>query len=275
MIENPIREILVNQIRNIPEKEVAVFLSGGVDSISIAFAADIAGKKIHAHTFHIDGIPSYDAKKAQEISEYFNWNFQLHVVPKYNIEKDFFILLNEYDCIKKTEFECTWPFLYIYPHVQPKHILTGLGADANFGLSKKCCIHYKHTKELFDEYRLETYAKGPGSLRQHFLLAERYKKVYHTPYISEDIRKYLMEFTWDELNKPIEKGPIVSAFLDYFSRIVWRKHTNLQLDARIDEVFEEFLISNTKINLYNRKRTMEIYKDWVRIKREGMAILPI
>jgi asparagine synthetase B (glutamine-hydrolysing) len=271
---NPIRNILQEYIQAIPDDEVVVFLSGGADSLSIAFAADSVGKKVHTHTFHVEGIPSYDARKAEEVSEKYKWNFHLHVIPRDNILEDFKTLLNDYDCQKKTEFECTWPFLYMYPKIPQRHLLTGLGADANFGLSKKCCIHYKHTKELFDQYRTETYAKGPGSLRQHLILAEKYKKVYHTPYISDPIREYLMKFTWEELNKPVEKGPIITAFQEYFSEIKWRKHTNLQLDAQIDDVFADVLLKSD-LNIYNRNRMLEFYKDWVRIKNEGMSVLPI
>ena len=50
------------------DKDVAVLLSGGVDSLSVAFAAQRLGKKVTAYTFHLKGQPSYDALKAKEVS---------------------------------------------------------------------------------------------------------------------------------------------------------------------------------------------------------------
>ena len=45
--------------------ECAVLLSGGVDSISVAFAAQRLGKTIHAYSFCLDKNESYDYKKSQ------------------------------------------------------------------------------------------------------------------------------------------------------------------------------------------------------------------
>ena len=52
--------------REVPDKEIAVLLSGGVDSLSVACAAHRLGKKVHGYTFHLDGNKSYDARKAEE-----------------------------------------------------------------------------------------------------------------------------------------------------------------------------------------------------------------
>ena len=63
--------------REVPDNEIAVLLSGGVDSLSVACAAHRLGKKVSAYTFNLDGDPSYDAKKAEEASNKFGWNFDL------------------------------------------------------------------------------------------------------------------------------------------------------------------------------------------------------
>ena len=63
-----IKTLLENHIeKNAPDSEIAVLLSGGVDSISVAFAADNLGKKIHAYSFRLDTHTSYDFEKAKEI----------------------------------------------------------------------------------------------------------------------------------------------------------------------------------------------------------------
>ena len=60
-----IKSLLINHIRdNVPDNEVAVLLSGGVDSISVGLAAHHAGKKIHAYSFQLGKQTSYDFAKA-------------------------------------------------------------------------------------------------------------------------------------------------------------------------------------------------------------------
>ena len=41
--------------REVPDNEIAVLLSGGVDSLSVACAAHRLGKKVGTYTFHLDG----------------------------------------------------------------------------------------------------------------------------------------------------------------------------------------------------------------------------
>ena len=87
--------------KEVPDNEVAVLLSGGVDSLSVAFTAHRLGKKVHAYTFHLKDNPTYDSDKAQEASKIFGWKIDVIEVPVHNLEKDFFTLLNKYHCKKK------------------------------------------------------------------------------------------------------------------------------------------------------------------------------
>ena len=86
---------MINQILNqevikqVWDNDVAVLLSGGVDSISVAFAAMNARKKITAYSFHLDTHVSYDFLKAKEIAERFKWNFVGIVIPTENLVEDF------------------------------------------------------------------------------------------------------------------------------------------------------------------------------------------
>mgnify|MGYP001215593076 CR=1 FL=1 len=70
-----IKTLLENHIeKNAPDNEIAVLLSGGVDSISVAFAAANLGKKNHAYSFRLDTHTSYDFEKAKEIAKQFDWS---------------------------------------------------------------------------------------------------------------------------------------------------------------------------------------------------------
>ena len=72
-----------------------------------------------------------------------------------NLEEDFFKLAKEYDCKKKTHFECVFPFMYLYPEIEQEEVLSGWAADGYYGISKKAMLHYGpgKSKEKFDEFR--------------------------------------------------------------------------------------------------------------------------
>ncbi|OUW61810.1 MAG: hypothetical protein CBD63_00535, partial [Candidatus Pelagibacter sp. TMED203] len=63
-----IDKILMNEV-TVPDKDCALLLSGGVDSISVGFCAERLGKKVHAYSFRLDTNPSYDFLKAKEVAE--------------------------------------------------------------------------------------------------------------------------------------------------------------------------------------------------------------
>ena len=65
-----IDKLLEKEISKVSNSDnCAVLLSGGVDSISVAFAAQRLGKTIHAYSFCLDTHESYDYMKAKEIAE--------------------------------------------------------------------------------------------------------------------------------------------------------------------------------------------------------------
>ena len=137
-----IDKILMQNIEEtVPDEKVALLLSGGVDSMSVGFSAHRLGKKITAYSFKTDEHDSYDYNKAQEVAEAMGWDFVGTVVPTSNLKEDFYRLL-EMGCIKKTHFECVYPFLYLYPTIKEKYVLSGWAADGYYGVSKKAIINF-------------------------------------------------------------------------------------------------------------------------------------
>ena len=88
------------------------------------------------------------------------------------------------------------------------------------------------------------------------------------PFLDKKVKDYFYQFTWDELNKPKQKQHIRDDFqeLNKFGKI--KPHLNLQLASGVDEVFET-LLNNKKINFRNRKRVMDVCRDW------NNGVLPI
>ena len=270
-----IDKILTNIIdQEVPTDNVGILLSGGVDSLSLGFAAHRLGKKITAYTFHLEGDKSYDANKAEEVSKEFGWECKIVVVPTTNLKDDFLRLVRNYDCRKKTHFECTFPFLYVFPHIKESYLLSGIGADGYYGVSKKAVLHFKEPKEKFDQFRRNYFTpfNVTGFRQIEQLSNERDIKLVH-PYIyHDDVREFFFKYDWFELNQPKQKQVVRDAFKEEFDRVTSVKdHINLQLGSNIDHLFET-LLDDKMLNNRGRKRVMDLASDYA---STGQAILPL
>lgn len=259
---------------NIPDNECAVLLSGGVDSLSCAVAAHRLGKKIHAHTFHLEGDPTYDSRMAEHAASVFGWNIKTTVVSTRYLERDFLRLIYDYDCKKKTQVECTFPFLYLAKDIKVKYVLSGIGGDSYYGLSKRVRINFKRPKNIFDRWRTEYFQQeNAAGILQLRALCDQYNKILLHPYLwYAEIYDFFMEKDWDQLNSKQEKHHAREAFADEFAQIGKIKpHLNLQLVANIDDLFLT-LLDNKKINFRNRIRVMDMCHDWWAKKRQEERI---
>lgn len=251
---------------------VAVLLSAGVDSVSVAFAAHRLGKKITAYSMYLDGNPSTDSLGAEQIANTFGWDFVPVNVPTNNVKQDFLTLIDEFQCKKKTHVECTFPFLYVYPQIKEHDVLTGWAADGWYGVSKKACIHYKEPKAKFDEFRHEYYHSGnPVGLRQQEMLAKKYNKNLIVPYVDPRVEQHMLQYDWYQMNQPEQKTVVRTAFPE-FQQIPKRKHENLQLVAGVPKYFEK-LLDDPELNEYNRKRVMDLVRDHVNRKPSVFELL--
>ena len=244
------------------DKEVAVLLSGGADSLSVALAANRLGYKIHAYSFHLKDQPTYDASKAEDASNKMGWQFTKVIVPIDNLVQDFHTLRTKFSCVKKTHYECTFPFLYIYPLITEKFVLSGVAADGHYGVSKKACLHFKEPKEKFDQFREEYFTQSnPAGLLQQIELSKKYNKTFVAPYLDAKVIQFFRQYDWFELNKPFQKHHVVNSFTEFKQIGKPKQHINLQLGAGIDKAFESLLQYND-INFKNRKRMLDVYRDW-------------
>ena len=258
-----ITDLLESYIKTIEDTEVAVLLSGGVDSLSVAFGAARVGKKITAYSFRIDVHDNYDNKKAKLTAEEFDWPHIECVVDTSRLVEDFLVLAKDYECKKKTHFECVFPFMYVYPRIIERAVLTGWGADGYYGVSKKAHIHYKEPKEKFDEFRNDYFKENnTAGLIWHNRLAKSYGKIHYTPYLCEAVKNFFYEKDWYELNKPKQKHHVRTGYEAELNRIEGaRTHANLQIESGVSEVFKDLLL-DPQINYKRRTRVMDLCRDW-------------
>ena len=275
--------------KKVKHKTVAVLLSGGVDSLSLALSAHNLGKKIICYSFHLKDNLSYDFETAKKVAEKMNWKFVPVVVPTDNLVDDWHRLV-KLGCRKKTHFECVFPFLYVYPVIKEKYVLTGWGADAYFTPSKTASMRYSSITKAknyirywknfykiksfssksdrqfkirltYNQYRIKYLDGDCAGLKEHTRVAEQHDKIHVTPYLDKDVRKFLLSKNYKELNRPRQKEIIRKDFtkLEEFGKI--KEHINLQLGAGVNKLFEK-LLENRAINFKDRKRIMDVASDW-------------
>jgi len=284
-----VKKYLQNHIKdNTPDEEVAVLLSGGVDSISVALSAHSVGKKVIPYTFHLINKPSYDSQTAKTVSDMMGWKLNTIEVPTENLVDDWYKLV-KLGCKKKTHFECVFPFLYIYPEIKEKYVLTGWGADGYFGVSKKAMMRYSNDKKwdnytkyckehnqkqlTFNEFREAYFSENEcAGLKWHNFVVAKYNKIHITPYLDKKVKTYLMKKDWQELNKPRQKEIIRKDFTKLKKFGIIKEHQNLHLGSEVDKLFKT-LLNNPTINFKERKRMMDVSRDWYEKEKNG--ILPL
>ena len=256
------RDLLISSVKSsVKSNECGLLLSRGVDSISVGLASHYSGKSIHAYSFCLDTYESYDFTKAREVSQYMNWKFTPIIVPTQNLEEDFMRLV-KLGCKKKTHFETVFPFLYVYPKIKETYVLTGWGADGYYGVSRKAIQHFKEPKEIFDKFRNDYFLpENTAGVEYHKRVSTKHNKVMVNPYLDKDVKSFFFNMDWYELNKPKQKHHIRDAFEEFKSIGNIKPHKNLQIESKVDELFET-LLDNKNINFKNRSRIMDVCKDW-------------
>lgn len=255
-----VHDTLIELTNNIQESDIAISLSSGIDSASVLFALLECEKSVTVYSFTLEDRESRDFKEAKLLADKLNLSFVPVLLPTdiQTLKGDCIKLHEKYGCIKKTDYICTWPYLYLTPKVEQRILATGMAADGHFVISKKGMIHYKNNVE---EFRRQ-YFSNPSrcQLPCRTLLAEEYNIKLFEPYLEREMYEYLLHTTWLECNSPKQKMPIRRAFPDmykeYMSNIY--NHTNFQLgDSGISEHFNKLL--DTDWNRHNYKSVVGIF----------------
>lgn len=242
---------------------VAIALSSGIDSTANMFALLEMHKHITAYNFRIEGVKSQDYIHAKKNAETFGVKFVECIIPNV-VDMDILTeIIERYKRKKKTDIECIYPFYHLFPEVQENVILTGGYADVHFCISKNGMIHYRHTLEKMNEYRLKLFNNPDTSQITELTLIgrERFNLKVDTAFNKTNMIDYFADKTWEEINRPRQKQSYLDMFPEQFEQIKRFNHTSLQCgDSMIRELFEPMLDDET-LNKKGRKRMVDLYRD--------------
>lgn len=260
MTPTDLRERLLASVeQNVTASSVAVLLSGGVDSLSVGFCAEEVGLDVHAYTFKMEGIENADVRAAKKATSVFDWPHTIAEVPTdlETLKRDFLILSERWGCDLKTDFECSWPMMYLIPKVREQAVIVGLGADRVQGLNREAAMNYRDDPVGFRRWRETT---SGGAWEQLKAMVEARDRTYVAPYQTDAVREFFLAHNYKEINQPFQKHFQCRAFEERFRKFGRRDHAPYQTVARIPHYFRRLL--ETDLNVNNRERVMDLCHDF-------------
>ena len=122
------KQILINSThRQIGEtKKVGLLLSGGIDSLGVAYCLQELDREIHPYTFYLENNESQDLKASRKISKIFGWDLTEVMIPRETVKEDIITLAKHYNCVRKVAFETNIHLLHTFPQVKEKVLCNGL-----------------------------------------------------------------------------------------------------------------------------------------------------
>ena len=132
---------------------------------------------------------------------------------------------------RKTHVEVMWGCWHLLRAVRERQVFAGLQADTLYGSSRRMAVrHGRQPVAKFAEAR-HSLLTDPGQegLAQARRLAGCFGKALCTPYADEQVRAFMLRFSWRELNRPKQKMPAVWGFEGEFRRCgLYRRNDNMQ-----------------------------------------------
>ena len=248
---------------------VAVALSGGKDSHTILFALLEMGITPVAYSLHVEDNESTDYKVAKRTCEQLNVEFHEVIFPKHINRQRLIDLIVKFNRTSKVDVEVYLPLFYMLDVIKEDLVLVGITAGVMLPLSKKACIHFKNDPVALNQWRDKDWEYVT---KKDFIDLNNYSHiVVRDPFYDEDILAWFKQQTWKSLHTPNQKQVLIDMFPTMFAQVKTTPQTSMQVgDSGIREVYEQ-LLQDKNLNLGNRSRVNELYKDiWKRAQNEQL-----
>lgn len=236
-----VRETLTNELKNI-DGSIGIATSGGIDSSVLIISCLDLGYKPHILSFKMDNrSDSYDFDSARKLAKKFGLDFipvLLPSSPEIILEKVIYEI-KQFAIKKKTAIECVYPMMFVFDTCEQlniQNLICGHAADGHYALSKKAMIHYRSTKELYQQFR-QAYFKNKNVAQSDTLkqIAKQKNINLHLPYMQQTYFELFNDLSWFEVNTPRQKELIRRDFPE-LDAMKLKNHLNLQLgDSYIAE----------------------------------------
>ena len=244
-----VRQTLRNELKDI-EGSVGVSASGGIDSSVLIMSCLDLGYKPYVLSFKMDNrSDSYDFDSARKLAKRFDLEFVPVLLPSSTeiILEKVIHEIKHFQIKKKTAIECVYPMMFVFDTCEQldiKNLICGHAADGHYALSKKAMIHYRSTKELYQQFR-QAYFKNKNVAQSETLnqIAKEKNINLYLPYMKQTYFDLFNDLSWFEVNTPRQKELIRRDFPE-LDVMKLKNHLNLQLgDSYIAETIGAAVLS--------------------------------
>lgn len=259
------KEILKSAIGDYQIKDkCALLFSGGTDSLTIFWALKELGIDFKCYTFGLKDIRSIDIEVSKLACDFYDIEHEIieaeskGIVLRDELEEVISIIKS----YRKTHVEVMWGYFYLIKNIKEKFILSGLQADTLYGSSKSMSIKYSKSPSEFRVAREKAIKNNDQEgYAQAILLSKFYNKILYAPYTHPKVRKFILKYSWRELNSPKQKKPARVGFSKYFHQIpIYRKNDNMQCGSGIREYLSE-LLWDKEVNKGSHTKVTRLYKE--------------
>lgn len=276
MLRDLLRKSLESQLKG--GKSAAILYSGGFESFSCLCICKDLGITPHLYTFYLEGVESYDIKKARNDANKFGCELTEITIP-YDYEalkNDVFGIIKRFGSARKTVVQCLHPMIYTIPKIEEKYVLIGLERGRPWGLNQKGETAGRKSKEAFDEYRCFAIEEQQRNSIKYICGLINEQHVCVRPYDDNDVNDWFMNRTFRELNHPHAKQPILDEFVEEIKLSgMLPRHASYQVESKIRE-YHNLLLDDEVLNPNQRfKSVIGIYNTILKSINDAQIQLPL
>ena len=231
--------------QQVVDDEVCVFLSGRADSTTVALAAHHLGKKITAISYQLGNKQNEDCEIAERTCAAMGWQFHKVIVPTEDVSGWFLKLINDYECVKKTEVEMLYPVIFMIERAKSlgfSKVLTGFGSPLPHSRSNDIQARddiAAYWQRMLDEGGIISSATTKCIVCAANDAIEILMPLTHSSFI----KRLARITTVDELDKPYPKAPYKLLYERDFQRfgLLKSRYLNLQKGGGLEQHFAQVL----------------------------------
>lgn len=273
-MEDKLRPLLLKSLKEKlnGSKDVAILYSGGFESFSCLCLCLELGIKPHLYTFYLDGVESYDIRKARIDAQVFHVTLTEVKIPNDygRLKEDVFWLIEALKTTRKTVIQCAHPLLYALPEIDEEYVIIGLERGRPWGLNQKgTTAGYKGLK-AFNEYRNFAIEEQKRNSIHYIVNMINENHICIRPYDDDDVNDWFMARTYKELNSPHAKQPILDEFAkEHKACVLTLKHASYQVESGLRE-FHNLLLDDAELNPNHQyKSVVGVYNNIQKLLNKG------
>ena len=251
--------------------DVALSLSGGVDSATLLFALLALGRLVHCFTFRLGARDSRDSAAARSMAHALGVPWTLVEIPRTSeqLRADVRRVLAITGNARKVYVQCPQPYLHVAPAIAAAgfdRCLVGTAADNLWGTSREVMVAARSESDAEVRSLREQDTGGVVTTSAHTALVARavagvelvdpYRE--HAPLVA-----FMLDTPYRLLHEPKVKGLAVRAFDEYWSRGRWyRKNEAYQVVSGIRAWHETLLTDPALADLHvaGAKQVVVVYR---------------